>query len=86
MVLQVWDTVSGFNFRHGETHTDPFLPFEHPLAEWRYYSPSNREGYFGQVWTNCWLLQSQSFMQYQSSCSLPCRLNVRLAPATTHIS
>ena len=51
LAWQVWKTVQGFNFRHGETHTDPFHPFDHPLAEWRYYSPSNREGYFGQVWT-----------------------------------
>lgn len=42
-------TVRGFNFRHGETHTDPFHPFDHPLAEWHHYSPSNRENYFGQV-------------------------------------
>ena len=52
-VLQVWETVKGFNWRHGETYTDPFHPFEHPLAEWHHYSPSNRENYFGQVCTSC---------------------------------
>ena len=52
-MLQVWESVKGFNWRHGETHTDPFHPFEHPLAEWHHYSPSNRENYFGQVCTFC---------------------------------
>ena len=47
--LQLWETINGFNFRHGETHTDPFHPFDHPLTDWRHYSPSNRENYFGQA-------------------------------------
>ena len=46
---EVWMTVKGFNFRLGETHTDPFHPFDHPLISWHHYSPSNRENYFGQV-------------------------------------
>ena len=46
---EVWMTVKGFNFRLGETHTDPFHPFDHPLVSWHHYSPSNRENYFGQV-------------------------------------
>ena len=46
---EIWRTVMSFNFRDGETHTDPFHPFEHPLATWHQYSPSNRENYFGQV-------------------------------------
>ncbi len=46
---EVWMTVKGFNYRHGETHTDPFHPFDHPLVTWHHYSPSNRENYFGQV-------------------------------------
>ena len=46
---KVWMTVRGFNFRMGETHTDPFHPFDHPLVTWHHYSPSNRENYFGQV-------------------------------------
>ncbi|BDA44744.1 hypothetical protein COCOBI_06-2220 [Coccomyxa sp. Obi] len=46
---EVWMTVRGFNFRMGETHTDPFHPFDHPLVTWHHYSPSNRENYFGQV-------------------------------------
>ena len=46
---EVWMTVKDFNFREGETHTEPFHPFEHPLAVWHHYSPSNRENYFGQV-------------------------------------
>ena len=48
-VHEIWRTIVNFNFRDGETHTDPFHPFEHPLATWHQYSPSNRENYFGQV-------------------------------------
>ena len=29
-VHEMWMTVKDFNFRHGETHTDPFHPFETP--------------------------------------------------------
>jgi hypothetical protein len=47
--LELWQTVGNFHWREGETHTDPFYPFDHPLALWHAYSPSNREPYFGQV-------------------------------------
>ena len=47
--LEVWKTVDSFHFRVEETRTDPFYPFDHPLADWHHYSPSNREVYFGQV-------------------------------------
>ena len=47
--LEVWRTVDSFHFRVEETHTDPFYPFDHPLAIWHHYSPSNREIYFGQA-------------------------------------
>ncbi len=52
---EVWMTVKDFNYREGETHTEPFHAFEHPLAVWHHYSPSNRENYFGQVGVLlCW--------------------------------
>lgn len=50
--VQVWKTIPAFHFRPGDTHTDPFHPFDHPLVSWHRYSPSNRENYFGQVHTS----------------------------------
>ena len=47
--LELWKTVGSYHYREGETHTDPLYPFDHPLAVWHQYSPSNREAYFGQV-------------------------------------